>query len=86
MDWRENLILDSAEIRKLLSQTKTIAVLGIKTEGQADQPAFEDRAGVDLLRHRRRRRGHGTGRLAVLRRLDTGLGSAVQRAGVSDRG
>ncbi len=40
MDWRENLILDSAAIRKLLSQTKTIAVLGIKTEGQADQPAF----------------------------------------------
>jgi len=40
MNWRENLIHDSSEIRKLLSQTKTIAVLGIKTEGQADQPAF----------------------------------------------
>ena len=40
MDWRDNLIHDSSQIRELLSQTKTIAVLGIKTEGQADQPAF----------------------------------------------
>ena len=40
MDWRDNLIDDSAQIRELLSQTKTIAVLGIKTEAQGDQPAF----------------------------------------------
>jgi len=40
MNWRDNLIHDSSQIRELLSQTKTIAVLGIKTEGQADQPAF----------------------------------------------
>ena len=40
MDWRENLIDDSSQIRELLSQTKTIAVLGIKTESQSDQPAF----------------------------------------------
>jgi len=40
MNWRDNLIDNSSEIRELLSQTKTIAVLGIKTEGQADQPAF----------------------------------------------
>src|ERR1043165_5743718 len=39
-EWRDNLIDDSSQIRELLSQTKTIAVLGIKTEGQADQPAF----------------------------------------------
>ena len=39
-NWRENLIDDSAQIRELLSQTKTIAVLGIKTEMQAGQPAF----------------------------------------------
>jgi predicted CoA-binding protein len=39
-NWRDNLIHDSSQIRELLSQTKTIAVLGIKTEGQADQPAF----------------------------------------------
>ena len=37
---RDNIISDSAKIRELLSQTKTIAVLGIKTEAQADQPAF----------------------------------------------
>src|SRR2546428_8274772 len=40
MDWRENLITDSARIRELISETKTIAVLGIKTEAQSDQPAF----------------------------------------------
>ncbi len=38
--WRDNIITDAAQIRELLSQTKTIAVLGIKTEAQADQPAF----------------------------------------------
>ena len=40
MNWRDNLIDDAAQIRELLSQTKTIAVLGIKTEAQANQPAF----------------------------------------------
>jgi len=40
MNWRDNLIHDSSRIRELLSQTKTIAVLGIKTEAQADEPAF----------------------------------------------
>ena len=39
-NWRENLIDESSQIRELLSQTKTIAVLGIKTESQSDQPAF----------------------------------------------
>src|SRR5690349_23363265 len=39
-EWRDNLIDDSSQIRELLSQTKTIAVLGIKTESHADQPAF----------------------------------------------
>jgi predicted CoA-binding protein len=39
-NWRENLINDSAQMRELLSQTKTIAVLGIKTEAQSNQPAF----------------------------------------------
>jgi len=39
-DWRDNLINDPAQIRELLSQTKTIAVLGIKTEAQSNQPAF----------------------------------------------
>jgi predicted CoA-binding protein len=40
MNWRENMIESSAEIGKLLNETQTIAVLGIKTESQASQPAF----------------------------------------------
>jgi len=40
MNWQENIITNSAEIRKLLNETRTIAVLGIKTEAQANQPAF----------------------------------------------
>lgn len=39
-DSRDNLLTTPADIGELLAQTKTIAVLGIKTEGQADQPAF----------------------------------------------
>jgi uncharacterized protein len=41
MDWQANLIDDSAGIAKLLRATKRIAVLGIKTEAQMGQPAFE---------------------------------------------
>ncbi len=40
MTWQENIITDTAGIKKLLSATKTIAVLGIKTEAQANQAAF----------------------------------------------
>src|ERR1043165_5712894 len=40
MNWQDNLINDTDAMRQLLSETKTIAVLGIKTEAQADQPAF----------------------------------------------
>ena len=40
MDWQANIITKSAEIRDLLNETRTIAVLGIKTEAQAGQPAF----------------------------------------------
>jgi uncharacterized protein len=40
MNWRKNLITNTAEIRHLLNETRTIAVLGIKTETQASQPAF----------------------------------------------
>jgi uncharacterized protein len=35
-----NLLSAAEEITELLAQTKRIAVLGIKTEAQADQPAF----------------------------------------------
>jgi uncharacterized protein len=40
MNWRGNLITNTAEIRYLLNETRTIAVLGIKTEAQPGQPAF----------------------------------------------
>lgn len=39
-NWRDNLIDDSNGMRELLLETKSIAVLGIKTEAQSDQPAF----------------------------------------------
>ena len=40
MNWQENIIRNSVEIGSLLEETRTIAVLGIKTEAQAGQPAF----------------------------------------------
>jgi predicted CoA-binding protein len=40
MDWQKNILRTDDEIRALLQQTKRIAVLGIKTEAQAFQPAF----------------------------------------------
>lgn len=54
MNWRENIISENSQIRDLLCQTKTIAVLGIKTEAQAAQPAFYvpsylDSAGFDII-------------------------------------
>ena len=39
-DWRENLIDSEADLAAILADTKRIAVLGIKTEAQAGQPAF----------------------------------------------
>lgn len=39
-NWRDNILTNADQLRELLSQTKTIAVLGIKTEAQANQPAF----------------------------------------------
>jgi len=39
-NWLDNLIDDSNRMRELLLETKSIAVLGIKTEAQSDQPAF----------------------------------------------
>jgi uncharacterized protein len=40
MNWRDNLIENTAEIRRLIVQSRRIAVLGIKTEKQNFQPAF----------------------------------------------
>ncbi len=54
MNWQENLIDDSAQIAALLRQTKRIAVLGIKTEAQSDQPSvyvplYMQRAGYEIV-------------------------------------
>ena len=40
MNWQENLLKSPEEIRGLLNRTKRIAVLGIKTEEHAFQPAY----------------------------------------------
>jgi uncharacterized protein len=40
MSWKENLLESEAQIKELLAGVKRIAVLGIKTERQAGQPAF----------------------------------------------
>jgi predicted CoA-binding protein len=40
MNWQHNILTNSSEIANLLNETRNIAVLGIKTEAQASQPAF----------------------------------------------
>ena len=40
MNWQENLIVDASDVRALVARSHRVAVLGIKTEAQADQPAF----------------------------------------------
>lgn len=40
MSWAENIITDDTQIKELIAQTRTIAVLGIKPEAKANQPAF----------------------------------------------
>lgn len=40
MNWQHNVLTNSSEIANLLNETRNIAVLGIKTEAQASQPAF----------------------------------------------
>lgn len=39
-DWKENLLTDDAAIGALLHDARRVAVLGVKTEAQADQAAF----------------------------------------------
>ncbi len=39
-DWREKILTDDAKIQELIRSTKRVAVLGMKTEAQADQAAF----------------------------------------------
>ena len=38
-DWKSNVIEDTRGIQDIIRDTKTIAVLGIKPESHADQPA-----------------------------------------------
>src|SRR5215210_6367246 len=38
--WHKNLIEDAPAVGEFLTQTKRVAVLGIKTEAQSSQPAF----------------------------------------------
>lgn len=40
MDWKDNLITTDDQLKQLLTNTHRIAVLGIKPESHADQPAF----------------------------------------------
>jgi predicted CoA-binding protein len=40
MDWKANILTTDVEITELLRETKRIAVLGIKPESHAGQPAF----------------------------------------------
>jgi predicted CoA-binding protein len=39
-DWTDHLITDDAGVARLLAGVRRVAVLGIKTEAQADQAAF----------------------------------------------
>jgi predicted CoA-binding protein len=52
--WRESLVEDDEGIRALLASTRRVAVLGIKTEAQASQPAYDvpaflAAAGVEIV-------------------------------------
>jgi predicted CoA-binding protein len=54
MDWKANIITDETGIRDLIRSTRTIAVLGVKTEAQSGQPAFYvpqymKNAGFDII-------------------------------------
>ena len=40
MDWRKNLLAGDEAIGELVARSRRVAVLGIKTEEQAYQPAF----------------------------------------------
>lgn len=40
MNWQDNIVTTDAQIADLLSETKRIAVLGIKPESHSSQPAF----------------------------------------------
>jgi uncharacterized protein len=52
--WQDNLLDTPQQIRDLIERTKRIAVLGIKTEAQADQPSvyvpmYLKKAGFEII-------------------------------------
>jgi predicted CoA-binding protein len=54
MNWQDNLIQHVDGVRELIRGTKRIAVLGIKTEAQADQPSvyvpmYMQKAGFEIV-------------------------------------
>ena len=54
MNWQDYLVENTEEIRALIQTTKRIAVLGIKTEAQADQPSvyvpmYLKKAGFEIV-------------------------------------
>lgn len=54
MNWQENILSTAARISELIIQTKRIAVLGIKTDAQADQPSvyvplYLQKAGFEIV-------------------------------------
>jgi predicted CoA-binding protein len=54
MNWQDNLLTTTEQIRDLINHTKRIAVLGIKTEAQSDQPSvyvplYMQRAGFEIV-------------------------------------
>jgi predicted CoA-binding protein len=54
MNWQDNLLTTTEQIRDLVNHTRRIAVLGIKTDAQADQPSvyvpqYMQRAGFEII-------------------------------------
>jgi uncharacterized protein len=54
MSWQENILSTPEQLRELFQRTKRIAVLGIKTDAQADQPSvyvpkYMQDAGFDIV-------------------------------------
>ncbi len=54
MGWQDNLLDAHQQIRDLIEHTKRIAVLGIKTDAQADQPSvyvpmYLKKAGFEII-------------------------------------
>jgi hypothetical protein len=53
-DWRANLVVAQEDIARIVRECRRIAVLGIKTDAQADKPAFYvpeymARSGYDIV-------------------------------------